>query len=101
MPENVIYLGDNLGILRTIPDSSADLIHIDGNHSVRSVLKDWQYTDILAPHGVAVFHDINVHPGPAVVLDAVDPALFEIQPRFFNRLGDFGMAVVRRRRTNP
>jgi hypothetical protein len=78
-----------------------DLIHIDGNHSVNTVLKDWQYTELLAPYGVAVFHDINVHPGPAVVLDAVDPALFVVRRHFTDRQGDFGMATVMRRRFKP
>ena len=78
-----------------------DLLHIDGDHSVSQVLNDWQYTEFLAPHGIAIFHDTNVHPGPCTVLDAVDPNVFEVVPYFRNRPGDFGMAMVRRRRTEP
>jgi len=78
-----------------------DLLHIDGDHSVSQVLNDWQYTEFLAPHGIAVFHDTNIHPGPCTVLDAVNPNVFEVTPFFQDRPGDFGMAIVRRKRTSP
>ena len=82
-------------------NTSIGLLHVDGDHSVSQVLNDWQYTEFLSPHGIAVFHDTNVHPGPAVVLDAVDPNVFEVVPYFQDRPGDFGMTIVRRKRTRP
>ena len=46
MPENVIYLGDNLEILQTIPDGSVDLIYIDPPFNTGKVQKRTQIRTI-------------------------------------------------------
>lgn len=39
-------------------------IFIDGWHSINAVITEWEYTQLLAPHGIVGFHDTTQHPGP-------------------------------------
>ena len=42
-----------------------DFLFIDGDHSVATVLKEWEiYVDKLSANGIVMFHDIACHPGP-------------------------------------
>lgn len=41
-----------------------DFIFIDGWHSINQVMRDWEYTNLLADGGIVGFHDTNYHPGP-------------------------------------
>lgn len=75
--------------------TSLDMLFIDGWHSVNACINDWLYTDLLSPNGVVVLHDTNAHPGPVVLLDAVDDELFT-KERFCTE-NDNGIAVLRRR----
>ncbi len=84
------YLANNLGGL------PIDILHIDGNHSVRTVVNDWTYTDLLSNTGIVVLHDTSVHPGPYVILDAIDRKLFTVEKYFEEYDDDWGMAIVRR-----
>lgn len=77
-----------------------DFLFIDGWHSVRQCLADWQYTERLAPGGVVLLHDTNVHPGPVAVFEAIDESLFE-KVKFCTEGPDWGIAVIRRRRERP
>ena len=56
-----------------------DFLFIDGWHSVKQCMADWQYVERLAPTGVVVLHDTNVHPGPVALFEAIDESLFEKQ----------------------
>ncbi|HOW97191.1 MAG TPA: class I SAM-dependent methyltransferase [Kiritimatiellia bacterium] len=73
-----------------------DFLFIDGWHSVNQCLADWQYVERLAPDGVVVMHDTNVHPGPVAVFEAIDEALF-IKAKYCTEGPDWGISVVRRR----
>ena len=73
-----------------------DFLFIDGWHSVRQCLADWQYTGRLAPRGTVVMHDTNVHPGPVAVFEAIDETLFE-KNKHCTEGPDWGIATVVRR----
>jgi hypothetical protein len=74
-----------------------DLLFIDGLHSVNQVLRDWSYTNFLASKGVVLFHDVNYHPGPSVVFNAIDPAMYEKETYCFSADStDWGIGVARR-----
>lgn len=73
-----------------------DLLMIDGWHSVNSCVNDWQYTDLLSPHGVVILHDTNSHPGCVGLYQAVDDEHWVKQRHCTDN--DFGIAVFRRRR---
>mgnify|MGYP003586209711 CR=1 FL=1 len=74
-----------------------DFLFIDGWHSVSQCLADWLYVERLAPGGVVVMHDTNVHPGPVCVFDAIDETLFE-KTKHCTEGPDWGIAVIRRRK---
>ena len=72
-----------------------DFMFVDGWHSVNQVLREWKYWEKMIPNGVMAFHDTNYHPGPVVVLDAVDTDIFSVE--YFGRgEPDWGVGVVQR-----
>ena len=76
--------------------SKIDFMFVDGWHSVNQVLKEWEYWDRMSEKGIMGFHDINCHPGPVAVLDAVDPELFSVD--YYGRgEHDWGIGVIKRR----
>jgi hypothetical protein len=75
-------------------DWDIDLLHIDGSHSVNGVLTDWQFTLFVKPYGIIVLHDIKAHPGPNLLVDAIDRDIYTVHKLFLNDPKDFGMAVV-------
>jgi hypothetical protein len=73
-----------------------DFLFIDGWHSVRQCLADWQYVERLSPHGIVLLHDTNVHPGPVSLFEAIDERLFE-KEKHCTEGPDWGIASIRRR----
>ena len=73
-----------------------DLLFIDGRHSVRQVLLDMRFAEKIRPGGVVLLHDINYHPGPRLVFDAVDPDLFD-KSSVCPHADDFGLGLLRRK----
>lgn len=82
--------------LQKLNVSSLDFILIDGWHSINQVLDDWEYTNILAPHGVVAFHDTTSHPGPNAFINALNTDKWEVVA---NTCGDdfgFGYCYLKR-----
>ena len=73
-----------------------DLLLIDGWHSVEMVVNDWQYTKYLSKHGVVIFHDTSVHPGPYLLFKAIDEREYDKIRYFASLPDDWGMGVARR-----
>ena len=71
-----------------------DLIVIDGYHSVKQVLADWQYVQWLSGAGTVVMHDVNVHPGPYLVFNAIDRKMFDCV-KYGSWTGDWGIGIAR------
>ena len=55
-----------------------DFLFIDGWHSINQVIDELWYLQFMKPGGVIGFHDVNYHPGPKAVLEALNPDIFEI-----------------------
>ena len=64
--EKVMQYAYGLGV------KSWDFIYIDGWHSINQVLKEWEYTRWLSPHGIVGVHDTAIHPGPHMFLKYLD-----------------------------
>lgn len=74
-----------------------DLLLIDGDHSVNSVLREWEYAKFIRPNGgIVVLHDTNFHPGPWCLVESVDPEIFTVI-KLCESHNDFGMTVLRRK----
>jgi cephalosporin hydroxylase len=72
-----------------------DFMFVDGWHSVNQVIAEWKYWERMIPGGVMAFHDTNYHPGPTVLLDAIDTDIFSVE--WFGRgEADWGVGVVQR-----
>jgi len=54
-----------------------DFLFIDGWHSINQVLDELWYLQFMKPGGVIGFHDINHHPGPKALFEALNPDMFE------------------------
>jgi len=82
--------------METIGVTGFDLIMIDGWHSVNMCVSDWKYTERLLENGVVILHDTNFHPGPMLLFDAIDGALFDKKLYCIND-NDYGLGVLRRK----
>lgn len=91
---------DQQGIRGWLAEHGVGTIHlllIDGDHSVDAVINDWRYSDLVPSGGCVAFHDTNFHPGPIAVLEAIDPALWEVKRFLDDRTNDYGIAVAVRK----
>lgn len=83
-------------IRRFLADCGIDkcsVLMIDGWHSVTTVINDWLYSDLVEQGGVVIFHDTNYHPGPALVVDAIDPKKYRVV-KYCQDRHDFGLAAA-------
>lgn len=72
---------------------SVNVLLIDGLHSVNTVINDWLYTDLLDSDGIVILHDTNYHPGPSLLLDAIDKSEYRIE-KYCDFYGDNGIAAA-------
>lgn len=79
-----------------IADVLWDLFFIDGQHSVKQVLVDFSLAELVRPGGLVIMHDVNYHPGPRLVFDAVDPLVFD-KASVCPQADDFGLGILRRK----
>lgn len=56
-----------------------DFIFIDGWHSINQVLRDWEYTNLLADGGIVGFHDTSCHPGPHNFINSLDTTKWNVE----------------------
>lgn len=85
-PQENIYtiVGDssdyekNSVLFKAIGVQKFDFIFIDGWHSINQVLKDWEYTNLLADGGIVGFHDTTCHPGPYNFITNLDPEKWDV-----------------------
>jgi cephalosporin hydroxylase len=85
----------NREYLRSIGMEKVSLLFIDGDHSVNAVVNDWRYADLLSANGVVMLHDTVSHPGPRVILEAIDKGIFRVEKHFPNE-DDYGLAIAYR-----
>lgn len=69
------------------------ILFIDGWHSLNAVINDWKYVDLLSDNGIVIFHDSNYHPGPAVLVEAIDKEIFDVI-KYFENEDDYGLAIA-------
>lgn len=92
---NVIYaVGDSTdpNIKSFFDDEKIDLLFIDGDHSVDTVFKEYQfYLPLMKKDGIIVLHDTTMHPGPYLFMQAIDENVFRKEVLCTD---DLGMGIV-------
>jgi cephalosporin hydroxylase len=85
-------------LMRQLDRKTIDFMFVDGWHSINQVLRDWLYWERMSQDGIMVFHDTNFHPGPVMVLAAIDESIFSVE-YFGAGACDWGLGAVKRRTT--
>lgn len=89
---------NNRHLFRQLGIEQFDIICIDGDHSINAAFNDWKYVDLLAPGGLVCMHDTNHHPGPFLLMEAIDDELFEVwQGAIESYKWEWGIGFARRR----
>lgn len=70
---------ENVAKFKELGVEKFDFIFIDGWHSINQVLKDWEYTNLLAEGGIVGFHDTSCHPGPYNFVHALDETKWVVE----------------------
>ena len=78
--------------MQEIGMNQIDFLFIDGWHSINQVIDELWYLQFMKPGGIIGFHDVNHHPGPKAVLEALNPDIFEITNYF---TPDWGIAFAK------
>lgn len=73
-----------------------DYLFIDGWHSVNQIVEEWKYTDILSPNGIVAMHDTNSHPGPYLLMESIDPNMYDVK-KYLSDIVDYGMGIAVRK----
>tara|TARA_R110000824_G_scaffold121231_6_gene277271 strand:+ start:627 stop:1289 length:663 start_codon:yes stop_codon:yes gene_type:complete len=82
--------------LKEIKANSISILCIDGDHSVNTVINDFKYSDLVEEGGIIIMHDTNVHPGPVVVVDAIDTNVYKVKKHQTDHKSDWGITVAQK-----
>ena len=75
--------------LKSLGMDNLSILFIDGWHSVNMCINDWKYSDLVVPGGYVIFHDVHMHPGPNVLMDAIDQTKYEVSVPLKNQPGNY------------
>ena len=99
MKPNVYFLKTDSADYNRIKDyidinikKEIDFLFIDGLHSVEQVKKELELVNLVKKGGVIGFHDISVHAGPNMWMEAFDPSMFDIYK--FRANDDWGIGFI-------
>jgi len=76
---NSFSVEDNIAKIKELGVTEFGFIFIDGWHSINAVITEWEYTALLAPHGIVGFHDTTQHPGPHYFLKALNKDMWNVE----------------------
>jgi hypothetical protein len=92
---NVYFLVErstNEKIKEHLGNHKIDILFIDGDHSVKTVFEEYEfYLPYMKEDGVIVLHDTNLHPGPYLLMEAIDEKVFRKEKLHLN---DLGLGVI-------
>jgi hypothetical protein len=58
-----------------------------------NTINDWMYSDLVDVGGVVVLHDTNYHPGPTLLVDAIDTSIYNVEKHCITDI-DWGLAAA-------
>jgi predicted O-methyltransferase YrrM len=76
---NSFLVEENIARIKDLGVTEFGFIFIDGWHSINAVLVEWEYTQLLAPHGIVGFHDTTQHPGPHYFVKALNRDIWNVE----------------------
>jgi|LakMenEpi03Aug12_release.lakeMendotaPanAssembly.Ray.scaffolds.fasta_scaffold87866_4 hypothetical protein len=79
--------------LKSIGLIGCSLLLIDGWHAMGNTINDWMYSDLVDVGGVVVLHDTNYHPGPTLLVDAIDTSIYNVEKHCITDI-DWGLAAA-------
>lgn len=71
---------DVMKYARSIGITEFDFIFIDGDHSIKQVMCDWEYTQWLSHIGIVGFHDTAYHYGPNYFVHNLKTDIWNVIP---------------------
>jgi hypothetical protein len=86
---------ENIEKFKELGITEFDYIFIDGWHDINQVLRDWEYTNLLAPNGIVGFHDTSDHPGPYWFMRALNTDIWDVEEN--TCCSDHGIGFVRKK----
>lgn len=97
---NSKYVEKNMDTIESITgERKIDLIFIDGYHGINSAYNDCGYLKYLSKNGVAMFHDISIHPS-GLVFDALNEKLFKKEKIFLHHEYSSGIGIATKGENN-
>lgn len=87
------------GIRQALKDFSMiplSILFIDGWHSVNMTINDWRYAEFVHKGGYIIMHDAHLHPGPQLLLQAIDRSKFDVKIPLEYIPGNFGIAIIKK-----
>ena len=90
-----IIQSDSTGdrVKELLQDKRIDILFIDGDHSIDRVFAEYEfYLPYMKDDGIIVLHDTTMHPGPLLLMEAIDPNVFKTE---FFCSDDYGIGVIR------
>ena len=70
-----------------------DILFIDGDHSIDRVFAEYEfYLPYMKDDGIIVLHDTTMHPGPLLLIEAIDTNIFKTEIFCSD---DYGIGVIR------
>lgn len=79
-------------IKEILGDRLIDVLFIDGDHSLQVVFEEYQfYLPLMKKDGIILLHDTTLHPGPFLLMEAIDENVFKKEVLFEE---DYGLGVI-------
>lgn len=92
---NVIYAVANSvdkNLVNFLNGEKIDILFIDGDHSVDVVFAEYKfYLPLMKDDGIIVLHDTTMHPGPFLLMEAIDESVFRKE---MLHTDDLGLGIV-------
>jgi hypothetical protein len=87
------------GIRQALRDFSMiplSILFIDGWHSVNMTINDWRYAEFVHKGGYIIMHDAHMHPGPQLLLQAIDRSKFDVKIPLEYIPGHYGITIIKK-----
>lgn len=82
--------------LESLSMAHLNILLIDGWHSVNMAVNDWKYSDLVVSGGYVIIHDVHWHPGPRMLIEAIDKTKYDVQIPTKFRSKHYGIGIIKK-----